>query len=49
MASTRTAAEISVEDFVEMLFSGNWHDRNKAGSWLAALAVSRSPKLLERL
>jgi len=25
------------------------HDRNKAGLWLAALAVSRSPQLLERL
>jgi hypothetical protein len=49
MASTEAAAEIPGQDFVQMLNSGNWHDRNKAGSLLTALTVSRPRQLLERL
>ena len=48
-ASTEAAAEIPGQDFVQMLNSGNWHDRNKAGSLLASLTVSRPRQLLERL
>ena len=49
MASTEAAADIPGQEFVELLNSGNWHDRNKAGSLLNALTVSRHRQLLERL
>lgn len=49
MASTEAAAEIPGQDFVQMLNSGNWHDRNKAGSLLTSLTVSRPRQLLEPL
>ena len=48
-ASTEAAAEIPGQDFVQMLNSGNWHDRNKAGSLLTSLTASRPRLLLERL
>ena len=49
MASTEAAAQMPGQDFVELLNSGNWHDRNKAGSLLNSLTVSRHRQLLERL
>ncbi|HVH71736.1 MAG TPA: hypothetical protein VNB49_11580 [Candidatus Dormibacteraeota bacterium] len=49
MDSTEAAAEIPGQDFVQMLNSRNWHDRNKAGSLLTSITVSRPRQLLERL
>ena len=49
MASVEASAEIPGQDFVDMLNSGNWHDRNKAGALLASLTVVRPRPLLERL
>ena|ERR1700685_3315107 len=46
--SSKTASEIPADNFVEMLDSGVWTDRNKAGK-LIALATQCSPKLLNRL
>lgn len=48
-SSPKTASEIPADKFVEMLNSGIWTDRNKAGKLLAALTVQHNPKLLNRL
>ena len=45
----KVAASIPAAGFVEMLSSGTWTDRNKAGGLLAALSRWRSPKLLAAL
>jgi hypothetical protein len=49
MASPKTTSEIPANSFVQMLNSGLWTDRNKAGLLLMALTGSRPPQLLERL
>lgn len=43
------AARIPAEGFIEMLNSGVWSDRNKAGALLSALSQWRTPKLLNAL
>jgi hypothetical protein len=48
-ANPQTASEIPADGFVEMLNSGVWDDRNKAGLLLMALSRSRPLQLLERL
>jgi hypothetical protein len=45
----KVAARIPAEGFVEMLSSGIWSDRNKAGGLLLALSQWRAPKLLAEL
>jgi hypothetical protein len=49
MGGPKTASEIPADSFIEMLNSGVWTDRNKAGQLLTALSGSRNPHLLERL
>jgi hypothetical protein len=49
IASPGTGAQISAKSFVEMLNSGVWEDRNKAGLLLMALTRSRNPRLLHQL
>jgi hypothetical protein len=46
ISDPKTAARIPFAGFVEMLNSGRWDDRNKAGELLSVLSVSRPPKLL---
>lgn len=48
-ASPETAAEMPTDYFTDMLNSGLWTDRNKAGALLMALTTHRNAKLLERL
>ncbi len=48
-ASPKMASEIPAGGFVEMLSSGLWTDRNKAGQLLLALTMHRNAKLLEQL
>jgi HEAT repeats len=48
-ASPKTASEIPAASFIEMLNSGLWTDRNKAGQLLLAVTTHRNAKLLERL
>lgn len=48
-SSRATAARIPAEPFIEMLNSGMWADRNKAGLLLETLSVSRDQCLLARL
>lgn len=48
-ASPKITSKIPAADFIEMLNSGLWTDRNKAGQLLLALTTSRDPKLLEQL
>jgi hypothetical protein len=48
-ASPKRASEIPAASFVQMLNSGLWTDRNKAGQLLMALTARRDPKLLEQL
>ena len=48
-SDAKTAVMIPAGDFVEMLNSGEWTDRNKAGGLLAELTRSRSPRLLKSL
>lgn len=48
-SNAKVAARIPAGGFIEMLSSGSWTDRNKAGWVLAALTGSRDPKLLARL
>ncbi|HEY6308495.1 MAG TPA: HEAT repeat domain-containing protein [Candidatus Angelobacter sp.] len=45
----KTAALIPAAPFVDMLNSGSWLDRNKAGGLLLELTKSRDPKLLAEL
>jgi hypothetical protein len=44
-----TASQIPAADFIQMLNSGNWKDRNKAGFLLSVLTISREPRLLSLL
>lgn len=44
-----TASEIPADRFIEMLNSGVWLDRNKAGMMLMALTRARNPRLLQQL
>ncbi len=44
-----TASQIPANDFVSMLNSGLWTDRNKAGMLLMAITRSRNRHLLQRL
>jgi hypothetical protein len=48
-SSAKVAARIPPGEFITMLSSGSWTDRNKAGWVLTSLTKSRSPKLLARL
>jgi hypothetical protein len=48
-SSIRVAAKIPPDRFIEMLSSGSWSDRNKAGLVLDNLTRSRNPKLLAQL
>ncbi len=43
------ARKIPAEDFVDMLNSGIWKDRNKGGFLLSALTIPRDPRLLRLL
>ena len=48
-SNPRVAARIPAEQFIVMLNSGSWTDRNKAGFLLDELSRRRNPKLLSRL
>ncbi|HZS28062.1 MAG TPA: hypothetical protein VFB76_12595 [Candidatus Angelobacter sp.] len=48
-SSSKTASEIPPNSFIEMLNSGIWTDRNKAGGLLMELSRNRNPKLLQQL
>jgi hypothetical protein len=48
-SSPSIAAKIPGEDFADMLSSGTWTDRNKAGALLMVLTKTRDPKLLALL
>ena len=48
-SEAKTASMIPADSFIEMLNSGEWSDRNKAGGLLGELTRSRSPKLLKTL
>lgn len=48
-SSPNVAAQIPASDFVAMLNSGSWSDRNKSGLLLDQLTASRDPKLLGEL
>jgi hypothetical protein len=48
-SSLSTASEIPADNFIEMLNSGLWWDRNKTGLLLARLSSARNPRLLDRL
>jgi len=45
----KVAKQISHEGFIEMVSSGSWTDRNKAGFLLKELSARRDPKLLGQL
>jgi len=48
-ANAKTASEIPVEPFIEMLSSESWTDRNKAGFVLLSITMTRNPKVLAKL
>jgi hypothetical protein len=48
-SNPKVAARIPAEQFIVMLNSGSWTDRNKAGFLLDELSRRRNPKLLSRL
>ncbi len=48
-SNPKVAARIPATGFIEMLNSGKWVDRNKAGGLLLALSQWRAPKLLAAL
>lgn len=48
-SSEKTAAKIPADRFIDMLNSGTWTDRNKAGFLLVAMTQSQDPKLLSLL
>lgn len=48
-SNSKTASEIPADSFIEMLNSGVWTDRNKAGWLLVMLSSNRNPKLLQQL
>ena len=45
----KIATKAPADQFIEMLNSGIWQDRNKAGQLLMVLTAARSPQLLARL
>jgi hypothetical protein len=48
-SSQRVAAQIPAGDFISMLNSGIWLDRNKASFLLTALTRQRDPEVLAQL
>ena len=48
-SNAQLAAHIPAGNFVEMLNSGSWTDRNKAGALLMVLSKNRDPKLMTQL
>lgn len=48
-SGSEVAKQIPAADFIEMMWSGTWMDRNKAAMVLDGLAASRDPKLLEEI
>ena len=48
-SSPKVAKQISPEGFIDMVSSGSWTDRNKAGFLLNELSKRRDPKLLSQL
>lgn len=48
-SNSKIASEIPPNSFIEMLNSGTWTDRNKAGGLLMELSSNRNPKLLQQL
>lgn len=48
-SSHKVARQVPPEGFIDMVSSGSWTDRNKAGFLLAELSKRRDPKLLGRL
>lgn len=48
-SSDRVSTWIPAQDFAQMLHSGIWEDRNKAGALLNALSSHRNPELLRML
>lgn len=48
-SNPKVAARIPAEQFIAMLNSGSWTDRNKAGFLLDALSQGRDPRLLSKL
>lgn len=48
-SNPKVAARIPAAGFIEMLSSGKWADRNKAGELLLALSQWRTPRLLRDL
>jgi hypothetical protein len=48
-SAPQVAERIPATGFIEMLNSGSWSDRNKAGFLLEKLSLRRSPKLLRQL
>jgi hypothetical protein len=48
-SSEKTAAKIPADHFIDMLNSGTWTDRNKAGFLLVSMTQSRDQKLLSQL
>ena len=48
-SNPKTAAQIPAEEFVPMLSSGSWTDRNKSAWLMEKLTQPRDPKLLDAL
>jgi hypothetical protein len=48
-SSPKVAGQISPEGLIDMISSGSWTDRNKAGFLLDELSKQRDPKLLREL
>ena len=48
-ANSKVAGRIPPADFIELLSSGLWTDRNKGGFLLDALSKNRDPRLLSQL
>jgi len=48
-SNPKVAARIPAKQFIDMLNSGSWTDRNKAGFLLDELSRGRDPKLLSQL
>jgi hypothetical protein len=48
-SDAKIAGRIPAEEFIEMLSSGSWSDRNKGGYLLDVLTQSRNPQLLNLL
>ena len=48
-ADIRVARRIPAAPFIELLYSGSWHDRDKAAFLLDALSTGHDPNLLQTL